>query len=70
MATLFAETEKLDDLLMWLVAVNFADAAEHSETGSTLSTEASRMADMLMGALIVERVGQQQDRLSRKGDMD
>ncbi len=66
--SLFAETEKLDNLLMWLVAINFADAAEHSETGPTLSTETSRMADMLMGALIVERIGQHQDRLSRKGD--
>jgi hypothetical protein len=60
MSSFFAETQKFNDFLMlWLVAVNLSDATQHSTTGSTLSTEAPRMAHMLMLALVVERIGQQ-----------
>ena len=48
---------------MRLVPVDLADAAQHSKTGSTLSTEAPRVADVLMCTLVIERIGQQQNRL-------
>ena len=48
---------------MRLVPVDLADAAQHSKTGSTLPTEAPRVADVLMCTLVIERIGQQQNRL-------
>ena len=63
MASFFTETEKLYDFLMRLVPVDLADAAQHSKTGPTLPTEAPRVADVLMCTLVIERIGQQQNRL-------
>jgi hypothetical protein len=69
MSRLFTETQKFHDFLMlWLVAVNLSDTAQHPTTGSTLSTKAPRVAHMLMLALIVERIGQQQNRLNGKNN--
>lgn len=55
MARFLTETKKFHDfLVLWLVAIDPANAAQHPGTGSTLPPEATRMADVLMSALIVE----------------
>ena len=48
---------------MRLVAVNLPHAVQHPGAGSHLAAEAARMAHVLMAALVVERVGQQQNSL-------
>jgi hypothetical protein len=67
MPRLFTETQEFHDfLVLRLVAVNLPDATQHPATGTGLSAEAPRVAHMLMLALVVERIGQQQNRLDGK----
>jgi hypothetical protein len=67
MARLFTETQKFHDfLVLRLVAVNLPDATQHPAAGPALSAEAPGVAHVLMLALVVERIGQQQNRLDGK----
>lgn len=63
MTGFFAEAEELHGLLLRLIAVDFTYAEEQPGAGPALSAEASRMADVLVGAMVVERVGKQQNSL-------
>lgn len=63
-ARLFAVAQELERLLVRLVAVDLAHRAEHPVAGARLAPEAARMAHLLVAALVIERVGQQQDGLA------
>jgi len=63
MSSFFAETHQLNGLHLRFVTVDFTYALEHSSASSFLSAEASRVADVLVSALVVERICQKENRL-------
>ena len=65
-ADFLAEGQIVDAVEMRLVTVDFAEAGQHPRAGPHLPPEAARMAHELVGALVVERIGQQQHRLKFK----